>query len=381
MVKDTYLPITPVLSSTTISSMSDFQVSVVGVTKILKELKTSKASGPDGISARFLNEVSDEIAPAMALLFNASLQQSAIPTEWKQAIINPIYKAGKMDRGKAENYRPISLTSVTCKLMEHIICTNINKHLENNGVLSNAQHGFRKKRNCETQLIAAINDFARALNDGMQIDTILLDFSKAFDKVDHRKLCLKLENYGIRGNLLNWIKDFLNNRKQWVVINGERSSVAKVKSGVPQGTVLGPLLFLIYINDLPEGVKSTLRLFADDSFLYRIITSSDDTIQLQTDLNALIKWEKEWSMEFHPDKCKLLRITKKINPIQTDYHMHGYKLESVDEAKYLGVLLQEKLSWKPHVNKTSKKANQTRAFLQRNIHGCCKAIKNKCYNI
>ena len=223
--------------------------------------------------------------------------------------------------------------------MEHIIYTKIITHLENNKILSDAQHGFRKNRSCETQLIATINDFAQTLNDGKQLDIILLDFSKAFDKVNHRKLCLKLDHYGIRGKLLDWIKNFLSERTQWVVINGECSSIAEVKSGVPQGTVLGPLLFLVYINDLPERVKSTLRLFADDSYVYRIITCKEDTIQLQNYLNALLEREKEWSMEFHPDKCKLLIITRKINPIQVDYHMHHYKLESVNEAKYLWVLL------------------------------------------
>ena len=333
--------IIPHINSPRSIRMPEITVSVNGVRKLLSKLNPYKSSGPDTVSARFLKEVANEIAPALTLLFNASLCQGLIPNEWKEALINPIYKSGKKDRGNAENYRPISLTSVTCKVLEHIIHSNVMSHLENNGILSDVQHGFRKRRSCETQLVVVINDFAKALNNADQLDTVLLDFSKAFDKVNHRKLYLKLDHYGIRGKLLDWFKDFLTGRTQQVVINGESSSKANVTSGVPQGTVLGPLLFLIYINDLPEKVDS-LRLFAHDSYLYRTINSTQRSLQLQEDLNALIEWEKQWSMEFHPDKCKILRITNKLKPIMKDYYMHNHKLETVDAAKYLGVLLHKK---------------------------------------
>ena len=242
-----------------------------------------------------------------------------------------------------------------------------------------AQHGFRKIRSCEKQLVTTVNEFSKALNDGKQLDTILLDFSKAFDKVDHYKLCLKLNHYGIRRKSLDWIRHFLTGRTQWVSINSISSSKIDVRSGVPQGTVLGPLLFLVYINDLPERIKSKIRLFADDSYLYRIIENPQDTAELQSDLNALIKWEKQWSMEFYPDKCKVLRITKKLKPIEGDYYMHNHKLENVDEAKYLGLIIHKKLSWKPHVSMIIKKANQTRAFLQRNLRASHRDVKAQCY--
>ena len=330
------------------------------------------------VSARFIKEVADEIAPALTLLFNASLCQGLITNAWKEALINPIYKPGKRDRGNAENYRPISLTSVTCKILEHIVHSNVMSHLENNDILSDVQHGFRKRRGCDTQLVLVINDFAKALNNAQKLDTILLDFSKAFDKVNHRKLCIKLDHFGIRGKLLDWFTDFLTGRSQQVVINGESSPKAKVTSGVPQGTVLGPLLFLIYINDLPEKVGS-LRLFADDSYLYRVINNVQDNLQLQKELDMLMEWEKQWSMEFHPDKCKILRITNKLNPIKADYYMHNQKLDTVDTAKYLGVMLHKKLSWKPHVDAICKKANQTRSFLQRNLKDCKRDVKSQCY--
>ena len=177
---------------------------------------------------KFLKEVATEISPALTLLFNASILQSIIPTDWKEALINPIYKKGKNDRGIAENYRPISLTSVTCKLLEHIIHSNIIKHLEANEILSDTQHGFRKRRGRDTQLVMVVNDFAKNLNYSQQLDTILLDFSKAFDKVNHHKLLIKMDHYGIRGKLQDWMKDFLSERTQQVVVNGESSTKEKV---------------------------------------------------------------------------------------------------------------------------------------------------------
>ena len=183
-------------------------------------------------------------------------------------------------------------------------------HLENHSILDDAQHGFRKNRSCVSQLITTLNDFANSLKAQKQTDAILLDFSKAFDKVDHLGLLSKLENYGIRGPLLEWTSSFLIGRKQRVVVDGQASPDSNVLSGVPQGTVLGPLFFLVYINDISKGLSkgTSLRLFADDSLLYRTINSPKDCEILQRDLDRLQLWEKTWKMEFHPEKCNLLVI-------------------------------------------------------------------------
>ena len=176
-----------------------------------------------------------------------------------------------------------------------------------------------------------------------------------------------------------WIQDFLSNRTQRVLLEGQVSSQSSVTSGVPQGSVLGPLLFLVFINDLPECVSSTTRLFADDSLLYRTITSLDYARLLQEDLNNLQKWEQLWGMSFNPDKCEVLRITNKRSPIQSNYVLHGHTFALTSNAKYLGVTISSDLSWNVHINNITKKANRTLGFRRRNVIKCSKEVKTKCY--
>ena len=177
----------------------------------------------------------------------------------------------------------------------------------------------------------------------------------------------KLHQYGIQGSTLVWIHSFLSNRSQRVVVDGEMSSTAPVTSGVPQGSVLGPILFLCYINDLPTQVTSRCRLFADDSILYRDIKTPGDAVVLQEDLNALARWEERWGMQYHPDKCTLIRITRKKKPSLTTYTLRGHQLEVVDQATYLGVEISANLSWNKHIAKVKTKANRTLGFIKRNI--------------
>ena len=361
--------------------MPDITISSNGIESLLNRIKPNKAPGPDDIASRFLREFSNELTPALKIIFSTSLDKGELPKDWLHARISPVYKGGNKDRCSPENYRPISLTSICCKILEHVIYSNIIKHLNKHNAITEVQHGFREKRSCESQLLITINDFAKALNNGDQMDTILLDFSKAFDKVEHRKLCLKLEHYGIKGQCLDWIKSFLSGRTQEVILNGKSSEKSKVTSGVPQGTVLGPLLFLVYINDMPSVVLSLLRLFADDAYLYRVIKSNHDAFILQQDLDRLQAWEKDFNMEFHPKKCKVLSVTNKTKPLKTSYKIHNETLESVDSAKYLGVEIHKKLKWKVHVANICKKSNQIINFLQRNLRGCTRSIKTKAYNI
>ena len=358
----------PTLSGTPFPYMQNIEFTIQGVAKLLSNLNPNKASGPDKIAARFLKEMASVLAPSLTLIFKASLAQGILPDDWKKAFVIPVYKKG--DRYCAANYRPISLTSLPCKIMEHIICSNIFSHLEEHGILCDEQHGFRQKRSCETQLITAVNDFTIALNNSEQVDAIFLDLSKAFDTVPHKRLCNKLSFYGIRGALLRWIESFLTNRTQQVIIKDKSSDPLPVLSGVPQGSVLGPLLFICYINDIPNNISSTIRLYADDALLYRSIHNEKDVYALQNDLDLLTSWAAEWQMTFNPKKTEFLRITNKINPLESQYYLLNTPIPTVSHAKYLGVIIDKNLNWKQHVNMVTSKANSTRGFLQRNLAKC-----------
>jgi hypothetical protein len=204
------------------------------------------------------------------------------------------------------------------------------KFFESHSILSDKQHGFGRKRTCESQLILTIQDLAAGLNSKSQIDAILLDFSKAFDNVPHERLAAKLHHYGVRGNTLSWIKSFLANRDKQVILDGAKSNSALVSSGVPQGTVLGPLLFLVCINDLLSNVNATGRLFADDCLLYRTIKTTNDEVSLQNNLDTLQQWEKDWLMSFNPDKCEVIRITNKKMIIDAKYTIPGQVLHETN---------------------------------------------------
>lgn len=239
---------------------------------------------------------------------------------------------------------------------------------------------FEKKRSCETQLTMMVEELARNACAGKQTDLILLDFSKAFDKVSHSKLLWKLHQYGIRGNALNWIHAFLGNRSQSVVLEGEESDLVPVTSGVPQGSVLGPILFLIYINDLPDQIVSQVRLFADDTAVYLTMEGGDSHRVLQNDLDSLSVWESRWDMEFNPSKCQVVRVTSSRRPINTLYFLHGQVLEVVTSARYLGVDISSGLSWNSHIDRITVKANRTLGFLKRNIKTKQSKVREMAYN-
>ena len=360
-------------------SVSSLNIDCAAVEKLLCGIKPHTASGPDELPAYLLKLGASELAPIFTLLFQATINQGRIPKGWKSANVTPIFKKG--NKNTAANYRPISLTSIVCKVVEHIIHSQIINHFENHHILTDRQFGFRKGRSCESQLLLTLDDLARGLRDGEQIDAILLDFSKAFDRVPHERLLLKLNFLGVRGNLLSWIGDFLKGRTQRVILEGEKSNVAAVISGVPQGTVLGPLLFLAFINDLPECVSSQIRLFADDCLLYRPIKSQDDVKRLRDDLIELQAWEDRWLMSFNPDKCEVLRITnKRKHAIIANYSIRGSVLRTVNSAKYLGVTIAGNLSWKSHINNITKKANSTLGFLRRNLRKCPLKTRELAYN-
>ena len=360
----TDLPL-PSLDHNTFPSLAPIHISTKGVHKMLSNLNPNKASGPDNIPPRFLKELSSEIAPVLTSIFQSSLDSGEVPSQWREANVTPIFKKG--EKSLASNYRPVSLTSVCCKLCEHVIAKAVMSHLEDNNILSDFQHGFRAKRSCETQLLTFFDEIVKESSVGGQTDVVIMDFSKAFDVVPHNLLLHKLQHLGITGNTLKWIRSFLIDRHQQVVVDGKHSSKAPVTSGVPQGSVLGPILFLCYINDMPACVSSKLRLFADDSIIYKTIKDLSDCLSLQRDLVSLEHWERTWGMSFHPNKCNVIRMTRKRDPIIHPYTLKGHTLEVVTNAKYLGVSLSNDLTWTHHINNMVNKSNRKLGFVRRNI--------------
>ena len=338
-------------------------------------MNPNKAQGPDCLHPKLLKELCNEIAPVLTKIFQLSLKSGEVPQDWRQGNIVPIYKKG--DKHKPSNYRPVSLTSICSKIMEHIVVSNIRRHLDRYDILADEQHGFRNKRSCESQLLTFTQSLFNSVSGGGQVDTIVLDFSKAFDKVPHQRLMSKLDFYGIRGDLHRWIETFLSNRIQRVMLEGSISSSSKVLSGVPQGTVLGPTLFLLYINDLPSYVNSPVRLFADDCVIYREIKTYQDVSTLQSDVNGLHRWERDWLMDFNAEKCFVLNITRKRNPSKNKYSLKGQVLQTVKTTTYLGVEISDDLSWSPHISKITKKANRSLGFLRRNLVTNNSQVKTK----
>ena len=358
-------------------TMPAFDISTNGILKLLGTLKPHKASGPDRIRPLVLKEMRESVAPILQMIFTKSIHSGEVPLDWKTANVVPIYKKGP--KHLPVNYRPVSLTSICSKIMEHILASQITRHLNTHGILDKNQHGFRPGLSCDTQLIEFVQDLHSTMKGGKQVDAVVMDFSKAFDKVPHNRLIYKLREYGIDDRTTAWIEHWLSGRSQQVVIEGVTSDTVSVTSGVPQGSVLGPILFLIFINDISKDITSTVRLFADDTIIYRSISSDADCAILQKDLNALDAWSVEWQMEFHPSKCNVIHITRARRPRETSYSIYGTALASVSSVKYLGVEITPDVRWNKHIRSTRNKASGTLSFLQRNLRISSTEVKTRAY--
>ena len=345
------------------TKISDIEMSVDEMRNLLKSLDTSKACGPDGIPALLLKECCEQVAPSLCAIFNQSLSSSSLPTEWKSADIVPIHK--KDSKEPAEHYRPISLLSINSKILERCVFTRLYDHLKCS--ITELQHGFLKNRSCVTQLLSALHAIGLNLDKNIQTDVVYLDFAKAFDSVDHKILLAKLSEYGVAGRLLSWLDNYLIGRVQRVVLEGAFSQWAPVTSGVPQGSLLGPLLFVLFINDLPDVVKSGVRaaLYADDTKIFSAVQTIPDCVAVQDSLLNMDVWARRNNIQFNTSKCKVLTVTRKKQPLNYDYTLNHARLERVTEEKDLGVTVNKTLSWEKHVNSVAAKANKLLGLLKR----------------
>ena len=333
------------------------------VEAVLNSLDPNKATGPDEIPARILKETATTIAPSLCKLFNKSLEEGYIPSEWKLANVMPVYKKDEKDH--VENYKPISLLCITSKVLERCVLNRINDRLED--LIADCQQGFRSGRSWVTSLLETLDYIGAILERAGRVDCVYLDMSKAFDKVRHDLLMGKLRDAGFGGNLLSWFRAYLCGRRQRVTVLGATSRDLPVTSGVPQGSILGPALFLLYVNNLPDFIlNSKVAMFADDTKVYKAVMSEDDGASLQQDLDNLFSWSAAPGLAFNDKKCKLQTITRKRKPILASYEVNGSTIKSCEVESDLGVSLDCDLTWHAQVSHQAARANKLLGFVRRN---------------
>lgn len=369
---DTNIPLIDKMSG--ITRLSEIYITEKDIKEELLRLGENKSSGPDDISARVLKELYRELILPLKLIFERSLYYTEIPQDWKNANVVPIFKGG--DKHVTINYRPISLTSLVCKLLERLIKAGISTHLENQILLQSSQHGFRCGRSCLTNLLDFFEYTTDQVDKGKKLSVVYLDFCKAFDKVPHKRLLIKLAQHGIDGLLLKWISDWLAHRKQRVILNGVRSSWAKVLSGVPQGSVLGPLLFIIFVNDIENGLSSRVWKFADDIKLAKVIDGFDDEEDMQSDLNKILEWTKTWQMSLNISKCKTLNVGPGLD---CSFGLGGDNIQNITYEKDLGVIVAHDMKSSLQTQEARKRALKMLGILNRNVNYKSKAIMKRLY--
>lgn len=344
-------------------ALEDVDITTEAVARKLASLKPLSAPGPDSILPRVLRESADSLAVPLQILFRKSVDSGCVPLDWKSGDVVPIFKSGS--RQSPANYRPVSLTSIPSKVLESFVRDCLLQHMSESELLHPAQHGFLPKRSCCTQLLEVMEEWTLAIETGQSLDVSYLDFRKAFDSVPHKRLLGKLKAYGVRGKLLNWIEAFLTGRRQRVLVQGARSAWCPVVSGIPQGSVLGPTLFTLFVNDLPHHVKSSVKMFADDTKIYCCIPDPLAISPLQLDLDALARWSDTWLLRFNALKCKVMHIGSRNPGLR--YSLEGIVLDEVVVEKDLGIIVDSQLKFHEQTAAVVSKASQMLAVVRRSF--------------
>jgi len=347
--------------------VTDIVADIEKTAKSIKTINISKSMGPDEMHPRLLNETADIITRPLCDIFNKTFNEGKLPSVWKQANVSALFK-NKGDKTKATNYRPVSLTCLPCRLCEKSVRETIMAHMNENDLFSDCQYGFRNKRSTVLQLLDVLDDWTKFFDNSKQIDTIYLDIKKAFDTVPHNRLILKLRGYGFGGKLVQWIEDFLSERQQRVVLNGAASEWKSVTSGIPQGSVLGPVLFVIYINDIPDSIESFCKIFADDTKIYSSVSNTNDQDIMQSDLLKLCEWSRQWLLEFSIQKCKTIQFGNVKYP--ANYHLLDSSNNSCDlpndtQEKDLGIIFESTLKFDKHIESVVNRANRLLGMIKR----------------
>ena len=343
--------------------IGNIQFSSSDISKIIKDLNPNKAHGHDNISIKMIQLCGESIIPPLSMIFESAIKSGHFPDCWKRGNVVPVHK--KESKNLVKNYRPISLLPIFGKIFEKVIYNNLFTYLKSNHLLSDNQSGFRSGDSCISQLISMTHDIYKIFDGNPSLDTrgVFLDISKAFDKVWHKGLLHKIKCYGVEGELYNILGNYLLNRKQRVVLNGQSSLLMDIEAGVPQGSVLGPLLFLIYINDLPDNLVSNNKLFADDTSIFSIVTDIKRSCdELNLDLSVIKDWAFQWRMQFNPDPNKqateVIFSRKKKLVLHPPLIFNGSPVESSPSQKHLGLILDTKLCFDEHLNQKISKANK-----------------------
>lgn len=342
-------------------ALTDINVEVQQVIALLQDIDPFTAVGPDGIHPRVLKSCAPVLAYPLTVIFQRSLNEGKLPILWKKSIIIPIHKKGtKCD---PLNYRPLSMTSIPCKKLETLIVSELQKYLELHSIISPHQFGFRAGHTTTDQLTMVYDDVSKRVDLGSVVDMIFFDFSKAFDVVSHDILLQKLFHLGIRGQVLSWLSDFLIGRSMCVEVSGVQSAPRPVLSGVPQGSVLGPVLFLIYINNIADSLSSQYKIFADDLKMYCTIPHSSPetyyhaTSMCQSDIHKLHVVGSSWGLSMNSSKCAVMRFNRRGTTLPPpQYTLDQTQLSVVTSHKDLGVVVDSNLKFHSHVSVTAHKA-------------------------